>query len=142
MDRRPVRAEEFIDRLPQIAVEHLHASVLRIGYGGSREWADLEQLLGILITQITARNLQKHRRVVVGHSDGAVGLSGEGEGVVGKKPPYWGEKEFWTRENFPAIKKAFQGLGEERHAVRTLGEVGFDFETWKEEKDREDKALL
>lgn len=82
MDRRPVRAEEFIDRLPQIAVEHLHASVLRIGYGGSREWADLEQLLGILITQITARNLQKHRRIVVGHSDGAIGLSGEGEGVA------------------------------------------------------------
>ena len=25
--------------------------------------------------------------------------------VVGKEPPYWGEKEYWTRERFPAIKK-------------------------------------
>jgi cation diffusion facilitator CzcD-associated flavoprotein CzcO len=69
-------------------------------------------------------------------------LSAEGEdGVVGKQPPHWGEKEFWTRERFPAIKKAFQGFGEERHEVRTLAEVGFDFEAWKE-KDREDKGLL
>jgi cation diffusion facilitator CzcD-associated flavoprotein CzcO len=66
----------------------------------------------------------------------------EGEGGVGKKPPYWGEKEFWTRERFPAIKKAFQGFGEGRHEIRTLGEVGFDFEAWKEGKDREDKGLL
>jgi hypothetical protein len=33
-------------------------------------------------------------------------------------------------------------LGEGRHEVRTLGEVGFDFEAWREEKDREDKGLL
>jgi cation diffusion facilitator CzcD-associated flavoprotein CzcO len=66
----------------------------------------------------------------------------EGEAGVGKKPPYWGEKEFWTRERFPAIKKAFQGFGEGRHEVRTLGEVGFDFEAWKEEKGREGKRLL
>jgi cation diffusion facilitator CzcD-associated flavoprotein CzcO len=78
--------------------------------------------------------------------DWAVGAEGEGQRVegeggkdtvIGKKPPYWGEKEFWTRERFPAIKKAFQGFGEGRHEVRTLSEVGFDFEAWKEEKDRE-----
>lgn len=57
--------------------------------------------------------------------------------VVGKPPPYWGEKEYWTRERFPAIKKAFQGLGEKRHEVRTLPEVGFDFEGWKAERERE-----
>jgi len=66
----------------------------------------------------------------------------DGEAVVGKKPPYWGEREYWTRERFPAIKKAFQGFGEGRHEVRTLAEVGFDFEAWKEEKDRENKGLL
>ena len=69
-------------------------------------------------------------------------LSAEGEGEVGKEPPRWGEREFWTRERFPAIKKAFQGLGEGRHGVRTLGEVGFDFEAWRGEKEREDKGLL
>jgi cation diffusion facilitator CzcD-associated flavoprotein CzcO len=60
----------------------------------------------------------------------------------GRKPPYWGEKEYWTRERFPAIKKAFQALGEDRHEVRSLTEVGFDFEQWKREKDDEGVQLL
>jgi hypothetical protein len=60
----------------------------------------------------------------------------------GKKPPYWGEKEYWTRERFPAIKKAFQALGEDRHEVRSLPEVGFDFEAWKREKENEGAQLL
>ncbi|KAK4539581.1 hypothetical protein LTR36_010517 [Oleoguttula mirabilis] len=55
-------------------------------------------------------------------------------GKVGRAPPYWGEKEYWTRERFPAIKKAFQEFGEERHSKRTLGDVGFSFEQWKSEK--------
>lgn len=86
------------------------------------------------------------RQRSLGEGEEVVGVEGEGEGdavfVVGKKPPYWGEKEFWTRERFPAIKKAFQGFGEGRHEIRTLAEVGFDFEAWKEEKDREGKGLL
>jgi len=49
----------------------------------------------------------------------------------GKMPPYWDEKAYWTRERFPAIKKAFQQSGEERHSRRTLESVGFDFERWK-----------
>jgi cation diffusion facilitator CzcD-associated flavoprotein CzcO len=60
----------------------------------------------------------------------------------GRKPPYWGEKEYWTRERFPAIKKAFQALGEDRHEVRSLTEVGFDFEAWKHEKVNEGAQLL
>lgn len=44
--------------------------------------------------------------------------------AVGKEPPYWGEKEYWTRERFPAIKKAFQNFGGERHTKRTLQDVG------------------
>jgi len=67
--------------------------------------------------------------------------SSEGK-TVGKEPPYWGEKEYWTRERFPAIKKAFQALGEDRHKVRSLQEVGFDFEEWKREKESESKELL
>ncbi|KAK0947568.1 monooxygenase [Friedmanniomyces endolithicus] len=76
--------------------------------------------------------------------DWVVSADGEGEvvtpsdepsrGVVvrrGKTPPYWGEKEYWMRERFPAIKKAFQDMGEERHRKRTLQDVGFDYEKWK-----------
>ncbi|KAF2485777.1 hypothetical protein BDY17DRAFT_322589 [Neohortaea acidophila] len=61
--------------------------------------------------------------------------------TVGKTPPYWGEKECWTRENFVFIKKAYQGLGEERHTKRTLEDVGFDFAAYKKEKEEEDKKL-
>ena len=71
--------------------------------------------------------------------DGSIESEGE---TVGKEPPYWGEKEYWTRERFPAIKKAFQALGEDRHKVRSLVEVGFDFEEWKREKENEGKELL
>ena len=46
----------------------------------------------------------------------------------GKKPPRWGPKEYWLRERFPAIKKAFQDRGDERHSVTTVEELGFDFE--------------
>ncbi|KAF2159044.1 hypothetical protein M409DRAFT_71290 [Zasmidium cellare ATCC 36951] len=51
--------------------------------------------------------------------------------VVGKTPPYWREKDYWTREQFPAIKKAFQEFGDERHNKRTLEDVGFSFEQWQ-----------
>ncbi len=60
----------------------------------------------------------------------------------GKVPPFWGEKEYWTRERFPAIKAAFQAFGEERHEKRTLEDVGFDFEEWKRGHARESKRLL
>lgn len=76
-------------------------------------------------------------------SNGA--LIGDENGIasnVGKVPPYWGEKEYWTRERFPAIKRAFQDFGEERHAKRTLEDVGFSFEEWKAAKQEEGKRLL
>ena len=60
----------------------------------------------------------------------------------GKQPPHWGEKEYWMREKFPEIKKAFQDLGEDRRQVRTLEELGFDFEKYKKETPVEQKSLL
>jgi cation diffusion facilitator CzcD-associated flavoprotein CzcO len=59
------------------------------------------------------------------------GLENEGRG---KAPPTWGEWEFWCRENFPKIRAAFAALGEKRFTVRTLEEVGFDFEQHLKEK--------
>ncbi|KAF2827082.1 FAD/NAD(P)-binding domain-containing protein [Ophiobolus disseminans] len=67
------------------------------------------------------------------------GLENEGNG---KLPPVWGEWEFWCRENFPAIRKAFTGLGEKRKEVRSLEELGFSFEEWKREKEREEGKLI
>lgn len=56
-------------------------------------------------------------------------------GGRGKVPPLWGEWEFWCRENFPAIRKAFVGFGDERVGKRTLEEVGFDYGKWEKEKE-------
>ena len=61
---------------------------------------------------------------------------------VGKQPPYWGEKEYWTRERFSKIKKAFQAFGEERHFKRSMEDVGFSFEEWKKERIEEARTLL
>ena len=58
---------------------------------------------------------------------------------VGKMPHRWNEKERWMRQRFAAIKKAFVERGEERHTVRTVEELGFDYEAWlEEEKNNED----
>jgi hypothetical protein len=62
--------------------------------------------------------------------------------AVGKTPPHWGEKEYWMRERFPAIKQAYQSFGEGRYEKRTLEDVGFDFEAWKRERSEEGKRLL
>ncbi|KAK3710321.1 monooxygenase [Vermiconidia calcicola] len=61
---------------------------------------------------------------------------------VGKEPPYWGEKEYWARERFPTIKKAFQTFGDERRSKRKLEDVGFSFEEWKREKIEEGRTML
>jgi cation diffusion facilitator CzcD-associated flavoprotein CzcO len=53
-------------------------------------------------------------------------MSADGEG--GKEPGLWGEEQWWVRERFPKIKKAFAELGENRQEARTLEDVGFSFE--------------
>jgi cation diffusion facilitator CzcD-associated flavoprotein CzcO len=59
--------------------------------------------------------------------------------TVGKEPPYWGEKEYWIRERFPAIKLAFHEIGEDRHKVKSMAQIGFDFDSWKTERLELDK---
>jgi len=86
-----------------------------------------------------ATNGYVRQRSVANSEDASDTSKGE---TIGRDPPYWGEKEYWTRERFPAIKKAFQALGEDRHKVQSLPEVGFDFEEWKREKENESKKLL
>ncbi|KAJ5918351.1 Flavin monooxygenase FMO [Penicillium verhagenii] len=53
------------------------------------------------------------------------GLENNGSG---KQPPFWGEKEKWTRARFPLIKKASQALGHRRREVTSLEQLGFGFE--------------
>jgi len=53
------------------------------------------------------------------------GLENDGRG---KRPPFWGEKEKWTRARFPLIKKASQALGSRRGEIKSLEELGFNFE--------------
>jgi cation diffusion facilitator CzcD-associated flavoprotein CzcO len=53
---------------------------------------------------------------------------------VGKIPPYWDEEKAWIRARFPLIKVASRALGEERHKIRELKQLGFDYEAEKEKE--------
>lgn len=86
--------------------------------------------------------LQKRRMSVSYRSSTSDQETGDLPSSVGKEPPHWGEKEYWMRERFPAIKKAFQDFGEDRHSKRTLEDVGFSFEEWKKERIAEGRRLL
>lgn len=68
-------------------------------------------------------------------------MSAEQQREVGKAPPVCGEKLYWIRERFPSIKKAFADCGEERHQVRFLEEIGYDFLKWKEEQKKGEHVL-
>lgn len=52
----------------------------------------------------------------------------EGPSGKGKIPPCWKPREYWIRERFALIKKAFQDQGEARHKITTVEELGFDYD--------------
>ena len=56
--------------------------------------------------------------------DWAESTHGSSAGFV---PPRWTKRDFWLRDQFPAIKKAFANKGEERHRITTVEELGFDY---------------
>ena len=56
------------------------------------------------------------------------GYSNGDHETIGKTRPKWGKREFWIRERFTDIRKAFLARGEERHGVKTLEELGFRFD--------------
>ncbi|KAF4974885.1 hypothetical protein FZEAL_8267 [Fusarium zealandicum] len=56
------------------------------------------------------------------------GLENDGQG---KTPPYWGLDKRWVRERVPKIKLASREVGEKRHEIKTLEDLGFDYEEWK-----------
>lgn len=62
------------------------------------------------------------------------GLENHGRGRHGTR---WGEREKWMRARFPDIRRAFVQQGDQRSQIRTLAEIGFSFETWKQEQEQE-----
>ncbi|CAO2647325.1 Nn.00g082470.m01.CDS01 [Neocucurbitaria sp. VM-36] len=76
------------------------------------------------INQMSAWALRAERRE---------GLVNEGQGKI---PPVWGEWEFWCRERFPAIRRAFGALGERKAGVRSVEELGgFDYKEYLRGKE-------
>lgn len=45
-----------------------------------------------------------------------------------RTPPKWSERDAWVRKNIPAIKTAFADKGDARHLVRSVEELGFEFQ--------------
>ncbi len=60
------------------------------------------------------------------------GLGNDGKGLMGTR---WDEKQRWMRSQFPAIKKEYAERGEDRFSVRTIEELGFDLEKWKDRQE-------
>ncbi|KAJ5908566.1 hypothetical protein N7495_001248 [Penicillium taxi] len=56
------------------------------------------------------------------------GLVNNGNGKYGS---YWGDRERWMRETFPEMRRAFIQLGEQRSDIKTIEELGTDFDAWK-----------
>ncbi|KAL9623913.1 MAG: hypothetical protein Q9160_001905 [Pyrenula sp. 1 TL-2023] len=67
------------------------------------------------------------------------GLENDGMGKLGIR---WDEKALWARERFPGIRKAYLSRGADRDKVRSIEELGFDFEKWKKEQELESKKFL
>lgn len=72
------------------------------------------------------------------------GVSSEDDTQTGgKQPPYWGQEACWVRERTPLIKQAARELGPKRRGeVKTLRELGFDYEGWKNKNCGEDGPVL
>lgn len=73
------------------------------------------------------------------HNDMVAWASGA-QGGPSRVPPKWTEKETWLRGKLPLIKKAFADKGDERHTIRTIEELGFDYEAWLRERGPESKS--
>ena len=72
------------------------------------------------------KDIEYHNELV----DWAARATGQG----GKLPLRWSVKETWERERFPAIKRAFADKRRARHGIKTLQELGFDYDAWLKEQ--------
>ncbi|KAL6243618.1 monooxygenase [Rhinocladiella similis] len=67
------------------------------------------------------------------------GLENEGVGRLGAR---WDERQVWMRSRFPDIKAAYLKRGEAKVKVRTMEELGFDFEEWRRGAEEKDLAVF
>lgn len=67
--------------------------------------------------------------------------SGLANGGVGKIPPYWDSEAAWVREQFPLIKIASRKLGDKKHDIKTLAELGFVYSAQEGGASTEEKLL-
>jgi cation diffusion facilitator CzcD-associated flavoprotein CzcO len=67
------------------------------------------------------------------------GLENDGQGKLGTG---WNERQVWMRSKFPEIKGAYNGRGDQRVHVKTLEELGFDFDKWRQSARPEDLEMF
>ncbi|KAL3462562.1 hypothetical protein BJX64DRAFT_258935 [Aspergillus heterothallicus] len=60
-----------------------------------------------------------------------LGLTNDGNG---KQCNHWGKKERWMRGGILETRKAFFSMGEARRSIKTLKDLGYDFEEWEKEQ--------
>jgi cation diffusion facilitator CzcD-associated flavoprotein CzcO len=71
-------------------------------------------------------------------ADSREGLENDGQG---KLPKRWGPWEYWVREKFPAIKRAYGEKGDERRDVKSLEDLGFIFDPTDVKLEISDREL-
>ena len=59
-------------------------------------------------------------------------------GQTGKMPNRCDQNDCWLRERFVGIKKAYAERGEARREVKSLKELGYDYNAWILEQDKEE----
>ncbi|KIW92725.1 uncharacterized protein Z519_06573 [Cladophialophora bantiana CBS 173.52] len=67
------------------------------------------------------------------------GLENDGAGKLGTR---WDQKRVWMRSKFPEVKAAYVERGEARLWVRTIEELGFDFDQWLGQADDKDLEIF
>ena len=74
------------------------------------------------------------------YHDELVDWAAHATGQGGKLPMKWSVKDTWERERFPAVKRAFADKGRARHGIKTLQELGFDYDAWLKEQRSQNGA--
>ncbi|KAI1619535.1 dimethylaniline monooxygenase (N-oxide forming) [Exophiala viscosa] len=67
------------------------------------------------------------------------GLENDGQGKLGTR---WDERQVWMRSQFPNIKAAYAKRGEAKLKVRTMEELGFDFDEWRKTAQQKDLDMF
>ncbi len=61
---------------------------------------------------------------------------------IGKLGTGWDERQVWIRSRFPDIKAAYSAKDEDRCKIRTIEELGFDFDKWREHAEDKDLEVF